>query len=193
MDEMMHPADYAAINGNGGFGGEGLWIFALLLLLFGGNGGWGRGNEQLATSADVQRGFDQQDTNGQLRGITYGLSDATFALNNSVVNEGRATQSSINNVSTQLAECCCGVNRNIDQLRYDDAMNKCDIITAVHAEGEATRNLIQENKIEALQNKVQALELQNSLAGVVRYPNGFVYNAGNNPFCSCGCNTGCNI
>ena len=44
------------------------------------------------------------------------------------------------------------------------------------------------NRMAELQNKVNQLELQNQLAGVVRYPNGFVYNAGSNPFCGCGCN-----
>ena len=43
------------------------------------------------------------------------------------------------------------------------------------------------NKMEAMQNRIYQLELQNQLAGVVRYPNGFVYNAGSNPFCGCGC------
>ena len=44
------------------------------------------------------------------------------------------------------------------------------------------------NKIEAMQNRINQLELQNQLGNVVRYPNGFVYNAGQSPFCGCGCN-----
>lgn len=43
------------------------------------------------------------------------------------------------------------------------------------------------NRMEEMQNRINQLELQGQLANVVRYPNGFVYNAGNNPFCNCGC------
>ena len=73
-------------------------------------------------------------------------------------------------ISAQISECCCKTQ------------------TAIHAEGEATRALIQENKIEALQQKINALELQSALCGVVRYPNAMVYNAGTSPFC---CNNNC--
>lgn len=46
---------------------------------------------------------------------------------------------------------------------------------------------ITENKVEAMQNRINQLELQNQLAGVVRYPSGYTYNAGQSPFCG-GCN-----
>jgi hypothetical protein len=47
---------------------------------------------------------------------------------------------------------------------------------------------ITENKIEALQGKINSLELAQATSGVVRYPNTFSYNAGPSPFCSgCGC------
>jgi len=46
--------------------------------------------------------------------------------------------------------------------------------------------MFQADKFEAMQNRINQLELQNALAGVVRYPNGWTYNAGNSPFCG-GC------
>ena len=65
----------------------------------------------------------------------------------------------------------------------------CDITTAIHAEGEATRALIQTNEMQALRDKVASLEMDNRMYGVVRYPNGYTYNAGASPFCACnGCN-----
>lgn len=45
-----------------------------------------------------------------------------------------------------------------------------------------------QNKIDALQNQVNQLQLQNAVSGVVRYPNGMTYNAGSSPFCN-GCGT----
>ena len=56
------------------FGGGGFWIFALLILAMLGNGGlgWGGngfanaiGYENLATSNEVQRGFDNQNLQAQ--------------------------------------------------------------------------------------------------------------------------------
>jgi hypothetical protein len=64
-------------------------------------------------------------------------------------------------------------------------------IQAIREEGNTTRAMIQNDKIEALQQKVNNLELQNAMNGVVRYPMGLSYNAGPSPFCNCGNNWGC--
>lgn len=49
------------------------------------------------------------------------------------------------------------------------------------------KDMIKDDKIDAMQNRINQLELQNQLQGVVRYPQGWTYNAGNSPFCG-GCN-----
>ena len=59
-------------------------------------------------------------------------------------------------------QCCCETNRNIDSVRYDNQKNTCDIVNAVHAEGEATRNLLQQNEIQSLRDKVSDLQLAQS-------------------------------
>ena len=43
MTEGLSPADIAAVQGGGfgGFGNEGLWLFAILALMGGGFGNWG--------------------------------------------------------------------------------------------------------------------------------------------------------
>ena len=46
------------------------------------------------------------------------------------------------------------INRNIDAVRYEDAKNTCDITTAIHAEGEATRALINANTMQELRDKL---------------------------------------
>ena len=46
-------------------------------------------------------------------------------------------------------------NRNIDAVRFENAKNTCDITTAIHAEGEATRALINANTIQALRDKLE--------------------------------------
>ena len=54
-----------------------------------------------------------------------------------------------------LQTCCCETNRNIDAVRYEGAKNTCDITTAIHAEGEATRALINANTVQALRDKLE--------------------------------------
>ena len=78
------------VGGNdGGFGMNGLGgIFALLILLGlfnGGFGGFGGANNQYATSAEVQRGFDTQNLNAQtssiLGAVNAGTAQAVAATN----------------------------------------------------------------------------------------------------------------
>ena len=95
-------------------------------------------------------------------------------------------------------ECCCNVrmaiadstavtNANIAQSRYDAAMNTAAINANTTAQTQKILDAIAQNKIEALQGKVNQLELAQAVAGVVRYPSMWSYNAGPSPFCNCGC------
>jgi hypothetical protein len=51
-------------------------------------------------------------------------------------------------------QCCCETNRNIDAVRYENSKNTCEITNAIHAEGEATRALINNNTVQALRDKL---------------------------------------
>ena len=48
------------------------------------------------------------------------------------------------------------INRNIDAVRYEGAQNTCAITNAIHAEGEATRALINANTMQELRDKLEA-------------------------------------
>lgn len=195
MEGGLTTGDLALMDRNDGWGGGNsfMWIFALLILANGGIGGWGNRGDygSFATAASQQEIlFGQQFSNldnKMDRGFTSignGIADATFALNNgikdaqynvsgTIVSEGRALQG-------QLAQCCCD-NKTL-QLQ-----NKYELAKAIHDEGEATRALIQQNKIETLQGRVSQLEMQNAMCGIVRYPMATTYTSGSNPFCGCGC------
>lgn len=188
--ENLSASDVAMLANNDGFGGGNalIWIFALLILAGGGFGGYNRNTAsdygQFATAASQQEilfGQQFQNLDNKLDRLGNGIADATFNLNNSVTSEGRAIQ-------TQLAECCCTNKEAIAQVRYDMANFTAQTQAAVHAEGEATRNMLQQNKIESLQAQINQLNLQNAMCGVVRYPSGMTYNAGTSPFCN---NSGC--
>lgn len=182
-----------------GFGGNGSWVWAFLifaLLGFGGGGMWGnRGMmPNVATSGDIQRGFDTNEITRKLDGINYGICDGFYAQNTNMLNGFSNVNQNINNegraIQTQIAQCCCDTQRAIDGVNYNNAMNTASINANTTAQTQKILDAICQNKIESLQSKVSQLELQNALCGVVRYPNGWTYNAGTSPFCNGGC--GCN-
>ena len=183
----------------------GLWLFAILALMWGGGfGGFGNagfanaiGYNNLATQNDVQRGFDtlslENQTRDVLSAVTSGTAQSVAATNQAfhdnlnVIQDkyGEITRD-IYGVSGQVAQvlanqnaCCCDTKMLIQetaaQNRYDSALNTQKILDAMA-----------QNKIEALQGRVNQLELQNAVAGVVRYPSSATYNAGGSPFCNVG-------
>jgi hypothetical protein len=185
MDNMSLSDIAAVTRGNEGFGdGNGWWIILILLFALGGNGfGYGRGVDgRVATVEDVN-------------------NSANFTrLENQVRFNENAIQNGFTNIGNGLCDLGYKNLENFSTLRYDTTIGQkelaaqiaeccCKTQTAIHAEGEATRALIQENKIEALQQKINALELQAAVSGVVRYPTTFAYSAGASPFCGtpCGC------
>ena len=190
-------ADIRAATGaeeNGWGGGGAWWIIILFLFMLGmGGGGWGwgnRGNDAL-TRAEMQQGFDTQEITRKLDGLSYGMCDGFYAQNTTMLNGFACVTAAVRDAQFAAQQCCCETNRNIDAVRYDAQKNTCDITTAIHAEGEATRALIQKNEMQNLRDRLQQMELREAMCGVVRYPMATTYTSGGNPFC--GCNNGCNI
>ena len=171
-----------------GFGGGAWWIIILFLFMFGlgGFGGFGGQNGAL-TRAEMQQGFDTAEVTRKLDGLSYGLSDGFYAQNTTMLNGFAGVTAAVENARFAAQQCCCETNRNIDGVRYDAQKNTCDIITAIHAEGEATRNLMKQNEIQQLRDRIQRAELRDAMCGVVRYPMATTYTSGGNPFCGCGC------
>jgi hypothetical protein len=203
MENGLSASDVALMNRDTGFGGEAfMWIFALLILAGGGFGGLGYGGNAVTQDA-MQNGFnfnDLQDQNRDIMGaITNGTAqsvattnqtfhDSLFALNDKYSELAR----DISGVNLQLQqvlsnqnECCCSTKMEIAQNRYESALNTAKINETTVAQSQKILDALAQNKIEALQAQVNALELQNAVAGVVRYPNSWVYDAGKAPFCTC--------
>lgn len=194
MDNGYSLSDIRAATEGDGFGngmGGGWWLIILFLAAMNGDFGWGgnRGND-IATSTTQQEilfGQQFQRMDDRITNLGNGISDAAFALTNQISNEGRDLQ-------MQLANCCCENRLGIANLGAQGDRNTCQITTAIHAEGEATRALIRENEIQALRDNVGKLELNEALCGVVRYPQTITYGAGMSPFfgggngCCCGGN-----
>lgn len=193
MDNGFSLADIKAVTDNehDGWGGGSWWILLLFIIMMGGGNGFGWGNRgvenAIASQADVQRGFNQQTTTSKLDELAYGMANSGYENLRLNYQSQLSSVGAFNALGSQIDNCCCSTKMEIANNRYDAERNASAIQAAVHAEGEATRALIQENKIEALQNKIQALELQSAMCGVVRYPTGTTYSAGAWPFGGSSC------
>lgn len=211
----------AAMGGNGGFGGMGgswLVILFLIVLMGGGNGfGWGGngfanaiGYENLATSNEVQRGFDAQNSMANEREILAAVNAGTaqsVAATNQVYHDvvgyvgdkyselTRDVAGVASMVQAGIAnqnQCCCDTKMLIQetsaQNRYDALLNTNSINATTIAQTQKILDALAQNKISALESQVADLRLANQMSNVVRYPNGWTYNAGPSPFCGgCGC------
>ncbi len=207
----MTPADMSAVLGNRGYGygngfgfggGDGgLFAILLIVLLMGGGNAWGFGNRgQFGTEAiqnQMQQGFDNQNTMANQReilaatnqvyhDITGYVGDKYAELDRDVLSLG----STLQQVMANQNQCCCSTLRAIDGVNYANAQNTAAINANTTAQVQKVLDAISQNKIDALQGRINQLELNNAVAGVVRYPTTFSYNAGQSPFCS-GCGCGC--
>lgn len=209
MDNMS-LSDIAAVtrgtNDNDGWGGNGAWwiiILFLFALMGGGLNGWNRQGEygQYATAASQQEilyGQQFGQLNDRLTNLGNGVCNLGYEMQGGIGQLGKEValgQSNLqqtimgtgNGIQQQIASCCCENRLATANLSAQMDRQTCDITTAIHAEGEQTRALMQANTIQQLRDKVNALELAGQMAGVVRYPTGYAYNAGPSPFCGGGC------
>lgn len=208
-DNGLSASDVALMShNNDGFGngwGGMIWLFAILALMGGGfGGGWGNNNGN-AIQADVNRGFDNQNLQAQTRDILAAVTAGTaqsVAATNQVYHDitgyvgdkymelqrdvaGLAVGQA--NALANQNQCCCNIQSLIREMNYEAAMRDATTNANIVAQNQRVLDAITGNRMDAMQNRINQLELQNQLAGVVRYPNGWTYNAGNSPFCG-GCN-----
>lgn len=155
-------------NGNDMWGGGGIWMIIILFALFGfgGNGfGGNRNNDGGAlTRADLCDGFNFQNVENGIRGIQNGLCDGFYAQNTTMLQGFNTIGNGLCNIGNQISSCCCEVNRNIDNLRYDGAKNTCDIIQAGHNDTDRVIAYLTADKIESLRTELQSAQLQLSNA-----------------------------
>ena len=189
-------SDLAAVTKDAdGWGSGWFLIVVLFLFMFGfGNNGWGnRQGEfgQYATAAS------QQDTlfgqhfgriDDRLTNIGNGICNLGYEMQGNIGQLGKemalaqngtnmAIMQSANGIQAQLAECCCTTQRAIDGVNAN-----------MEAKFAALEKSQLEQRIAEQSARIASLEMDNRMCGVVRYPNGYTYNAGPSPFCACGCN-----
>lgn len=169
MEAMpLSAADVGAVVGNNrgygdSFGDGAYWWIIILLFAFWGNGFNNRDN---SLQTDIDTRFLERDV---------------FNTNQNVSNTGCQTQRDVletkYDLGTQILESryncsqnACETQKEILQSRYDNALGNqtlqaqiqnccCTLENTIHAEGEATRNMIQQDKIEQLRDQVFASNL----------------------------------
>ena len=215
MENGLSAADVALLNNDGMGGWNGMiWLFTILALMGGGFGGFGGnsfanaiGYENLATSNEVQRGFDNQNLQAQTRDIlsavNAGTAQAVAATNQTFHDSLMANQNLYNEVARDIGNvqlvqanalanqnmCCCETKQLIAQSNYDAAMRDAATNANITAQIQSVKDMISENTIQGLRDQVDSLRDQVNMSGVLRFPNSWTYGAGPfPPIFGCGCN-----
>ena len=137
-------------NGNNWNDGSWLWFLIVVFAIF---GGWGNGFGGFGgginggVCSEIQRGFDNQAVISKLDGLSNGLCDGFYAMNNSmltgfngintnIMQTGYGIQQAINAdtvanmqntnaLQSQIANCCCETREAIQGVNYNMAANTC--------------------------------------------------------------------
>lgn len=148
---------------SGGFGGAGgtwIWVFFLFFLLAWGGNGLGFGGAGSGAANMISNDFMYTNLNNTLdRGFTQ-IANQNYGIQKDLCQGFNTTQAEIANSRFAAQQCCCETNRNIDALRYENAKSACDIVNAIHEDGQATRALMTQNTIQELRDQLQAAQLQ---------------------------------
>lgn len=191
----LSASDVLALTRNDGIGGNNFWwiiVFLIVAGMFGGNL-FGNSNgasaaERVATSDFISSQFSNQND----KFIALQNGEAINRVSRDVLETSNATNVGILNAANNT-------DKEILQSRYDNSLGQCniektillgnqnmqsqlsacccDLKSAIHAEGEATRAMITENTIQELRDNLQAAQLtlgnatqtQNLLNAIGRY------------------------
>lgn len=198
-------ASDVALMSNNGWGNDGMglmWLLAIILLMGGGNFGFG-GNgyrPQYATQDFVQNGFNFNDLQNQNRdivnAITSGTSQAVAATNQAKYDNINVMKDVQAALASQIAdvrgmeqsilgnqnECCCSTKMLIaEQAAGTNAMiaqSKYDTsMQMAQMEARLTAKM-DANEIQSLRDQVSQLQMAQATAGMLRFPNSWAYGAG---------------
>ncbi len=134
-------------------GGSWFWIIIFILFFAFGNNGWGN-NSQTNTMEDEFIKRDIFNTN-------QNVSNMGFQNSRDILENKYTTELGMSNLNTSILTGNCGTQKEILENRYENALQTntlqaqmqnccCELKTAIHAEGEATRAQMQSDKIDEL-------------------------------------------
>ena len=207
--ENYSLSDVAAVTrGNDGYGygcdGMGAWWMIILFAMIWGWGGNGFGNRGCNGEPVTEAGLCNSMNFNNLENAVGRISDNQAAIarqtDNAICQLGyqsaqlanqtqrdlcqgfASVNAGINQNRVDAEKCCCETNRNIDNVRYENAMNTASINANIDAKFAAMEKAQLQQTIAAQQNQINQLYLNSQLCGIVRYPTQTTFAANCNPF-----------
>lgn len=187
IQPVMNVGGYGGYGDGFGWGGGNFAWFIILFALLGG-GGW-NAQRGMATQADVYAANDMQDMKANQRQIMSignslgnGIADATFSLSRDI-NQGNcmldksimqgnyAVEKSVTDARYVLADGIgqnrfatqqgfCDTARNIDAVRYENALNTCKITTTGTENTQKILDKLNTMEFNAMKNENENLRMQ---------------------------------
>lgn len=191
-------SDIAAVtrgnDGDGWGGNGGWWIIIILFALFGwGRGGWGNDGGNGTIPQNYALATDFATLERKLDGVNNGLCDGFYAQNTNTLNGFAAVQSTLcqgfsgindaitrngyenrlgqNEITRQIADCCCTTQQNIkdvqtgmvmntnaiqqsmNQLGFQSQQQHCETMRAVHDVQDGIINYLNAQKMQDLRDE----------------------------------------
>lgn len=171
----LTAADVAAVtrNDNNDMWGGNCWIWIIFIaFLFPMMGGWNRGGVETGVHDNfISDEFVKRD----IFNTNQNVSNTACQTQRDVLENRYTNQLGLQQLQASQQNCCCETQKEILQSRYDAALMAqniqaqmaqccCDIKESILADGNATRQLMQENTIQALRDKIadRDRDLQNA-------------------------------
>lgn len=165
MNGIMPVYNMADNNHRGGYGfgnGDDWLVLLIFFALMGGNGfGFGGNGYNNAVTSDFllnQTSRLSEQILTQANATNQGICNSTYDINNSIKDLG-----------AEMAKCCCdnrfdmsqgfcGVNRNVDNLRYEMAEKFCQVY---NNQARDTAQILQAISDKGYQEQIRELERDN--------------------------------
>ena len=191
MAAVMRGGSGGGWGNDGGYGGWWIILFFLIAMMGGwGNNGWGNNGvgamPYIGATADIQRGFDQQATTGQISAlqaqvgngfadaavarcqgdanITAAVTNNQFGVTNAVNNAKDTIANGMNQLAMSLQSCCCENRAGLADLKYTVATEHCadrqalsDGLRDVMAQNTANTNAIVQSQNQGFQSVLDKL------------------------------------
>lgn len=161
MDNGLSAGDIMALTKDNDGWTNNPFIYLVWLALLGNGNFFGRNglttDDGALTRAAIYEGNNDQDTSRNLAEIVNLIgqnrndTNMQFAGVLSAINDNRFAQQ----------QCCCDTKGLIKDLASENYKNTCEITTAIHAEGEATRALINQNTMQDLRDRLAEKDKDN--------------------------------
>lgn len=181
MENGIQPVMPVGGYGNcDGFGNGGLWLFAILALMWGGfgnnrfnNGMEGRCAtvEDLNNSANFTRLESQVQANGQ------SINSALTNLGNGICSLGYELASKFGSLEKTIGDCCCAVERGLLENRYLAGQNTSAILQAQERGTQRIIDYLCSLETQKLRDENLRGYIDQKFCGVPRYLPGTTYGA----------------